>query len=351
MHCPRYVAVTQHAGDRLLLCHDDAARLTEELRELSVSELPHSVEAIIDLENETRHAADTRAVISFTPPLPGGGTERVIVMRHAHPGALKHAADVLEEYADGHPELTDAIGQFEDLLARWRAAAPATARTTPASQLRPRGPSATRSRVVPLRPRRHARRAHPYPYKGEVMNTSATIVTTAAPVSLAPVPGCVVTLCTTITQDQGGRDVEILDEARSVKLADSPRGLGAVLPGDLEPAERRTVAEELAAFVTREPRGAFVLERLLLNGDGRAIHVEARVLPVDEREQRDLAELLDEKCDPDGGRDLAALYAADVEAAWVQRADGTPLPVRFLEEFNRCSTANHDIAAPLQHAA
>ena len=67
------------------------------------------------------------ALLGFSPPLPGTGAERVIVMRYGHPGALKHAADVLEEYAGDRPELADTIGQLEDLLTRWRAAAPAAA--------------------------------------------------------------------------------------------------------------------------------------------------------------------------------------------------------------------------------
>jgi len=167
------------------------------------------------------------------------------------------------------------------------------------------------------------------------MNSAAMITSTAAPASVAPIPGCVVKLCTTVTQDQTGRDVEVLGEARSVTLADSPRGLAPLLPGDLRPAERTIVGDELAAFVTRERRGAFALERLLLDSDGRAVHLEARILPLDEREQRDLTELLGDQHDPAGGAELAAQYAADVEAAWVQRAGGTPLPVCFLEELDR----------------
>jgi hypothetical protein len=183
------------------------------------------------------------------------------------------------------------------------------------------------------------------------MNTTAIVPPPVAHASVAPIPGCVVRLCTTVSQDHPGADVEILEEARSVTLTDSPRGLAWLLPGDLRPAERTTVADELAAFVNSVRRGAFVLERLLLGGDGRAAHVEVRILPIDEREQRDLAELLDDECDPVGGSDLAALYAADIEDAWVERAGGTSLPVCFLEELNRCPAASGAIATPLQHAA
>lgn len=180
------------------------------------------------------------------------------------------------------------------------------------------------------------------------MNTTAMIIPSDA---LAPIPGCVATLCTTVSQDQPGGDVEILDEASSVALTDSPRGLAWLLPGGLRHGERTIVSDELAAFVNREQRGAFVLERLLLGGDGRAVHIEVRILPIDEYERRDLAELLGDQCDPDIGRDLAALYAADVEATWVERAGGTLLPVCFLEELNPRGTANRAITVPLQHIA
>jgi hypothetical protein len=164
---------------------------------------------------------------------------------------------------------------------------------------------------------------------------NTTIASTATSASIAPIPGCVVMLCTTVTQDQTGADVKILSEAHSVTLTDSPRGLAPMLPGDLRPAERTTIAAELAAFVTREPRGPFVLERLLLDNSDRAVHVEVQILPIDDREQRDLAELLGDETDPDGGHALATLYAADVEAAWVKRSGGTSLPVCFIEELNR----------------
>jgi hypothetical protein len=183
------------------------------------------------------------------------------------------------------------------------------------------------------------------------MNTTATICPTAIHIPAAPAPGCVATLRTTITQDQAGDDVEILSEARRVTLVDSPRGLAGQLPVDLRGAERTSVADELAAFVTREPRGPFVLERLLLDDTGRAVHVEMRILPIDECEQRDLAELLGDLCDPDGGHELATLYAADVEAAWEQRAGGIPLPVCFLEELNPRLAASRGTLAPLQLAA
>jgi hypothetical protein len=149
--------------------------------------------------------------------------------------------------------------------------------------------------------------------------------------------GCVVTLATTTTRDRVGEDVEVLSEARGVTLADSPRGLAGVLPGELEQAERHMIADELAAFVTCVPRGAFVLERLLLQGNGRAVHMEARIVPVKEAEQRDLAELLHDQSDPDGGRELAALYAHDIEATWVTRAGGAPLPACFLEDLDHAA--------------
>jgi hypothetical protein len=176
------------------------------------------------------------------------------------------------------------------------------------------------------------------------MNATATIAPTVVHDSSATrLPGCVACLHTVVSQDHAGADIEVLEEASSITLADSPRGLAWRLPGDLWPTERRTLADEFAAFVNRERRGPFVLERLLLRGRGRAVHVEVSIFPVDECEQRDLAELLGDERDPDGGRDLAALYVADIQAAWVERTSGTSLPVCFVEDLHR-RPANHTIA-------
>lgn len=144
---------------------------------------------------------------------------------------------------------------------------------------------------------------------------------------------CVITLCTTVTQDRPGRDVAILEEASDVILSASPRGLAWRLPGGLRHHERTVLADELGAFVTQHPRGAFVLERMLVDDNGRAVHIEAHVLPVEDDERADLAELLADEHDPDGGRELAQQYAADLERAAAARQPAGRIPVCFLEDL------------------
>jgi hypothetical protein len=132
VQCPRWVALAEHAGDRRLVCGDDPGALVLELQAWSVDEVPHRAEAIIDLENGTRYAAASSTIVTFTPPLPDGGEERLVAMNHGHCGALKLAARILEthgeERQDGesedeaaaHAEYTAAAHELGDLLDRWR---------------------------------------------------------------------------------------------------------------------------------------------------------------------------------------------------------------------------------------
>ena len=134
-HCSRFAALAEHAGERMLLCGDEPATIAAELAELTVGELPHSAEAVIDLDSGTRHAATTRASVAFTPQLPGStqrlhGDSRQATLTYGHRGALKLAADIVAELArepGEHEELTDTVGWLEDLLQQWTATPPGTA--------------------------------------------------------------------------------------------------------------------------------------------------------------------------------------------------------------------------------
>ena len=93
-------------------------------------------------------------------------------------------------------------------------------------------------------------------------------------------PGSVVALTTTITQDRVEGDVDILAVTEAVELTDSPRGLGRLIPGALHDSERTMLNDELAAYTSRYPRGAVVLERLIARGAGEIVHLEARLIPL-----------------------------------------------------------------------
>lgn len=130
--CPRFAALAEHAGERMLLCGDDPAAIAAEL---AVGELPHSAEAVIDLDTGTRHAASTRASVTFTPPLPGStprppGEPRQATLTYGHRGALKLAAEIVAEHAreaGEHAELNDTVRWLEDLLEQWETTPPGAA--------------------------------------------------------------------------------------------------------------------------------------------------------------------------------------------------------------------------------
>lgn len=130
--CPRFAALAEHAGKRMLLCGDDPATIASEL---AVGEVPHPRVAVIDLDTGTRHAAATRVNVKFTPPLPGGlpqapGEPRQATLTHGHRGTLKLAADIIAEHArepGEHEELTDTVRWLDDLLAQWDGTPPAPA--------------------------------------------------------------------------------------------------------------------------------------------------------------------------------------------------------------------------------
>jgi hypothetical protein len=131
--CPRFAVLAEHAGERMLFCSDDPAAIAAELAELAVGGLPLSTEAVIDLDTGARHAASTRASVTFTPPLPGSaprsaGEPRQATLTYGHRGALKLAADIIAEHtreAGEHEELTDTVRWLEDLLAQWETTPPA----------------------------------------------------------------------------------------------------------------------------------------------------------------------------------------------------------------------------------
>jgi hypothetical protein len=167
-----------------------------------------------------------------------------------------------------------------------------------------------------------------------------TTITAPAPASspLAAMPGSVACLHTTFTADQPDGQVAILTEQRTLTLTDSPRGLGSIAPGELVDSERELINDELAAYVSREGRGPVVLERMLDRGEGILIHLEARVMTLDEHERADLEEFL---TDPDGdlALEVAHGYAEELETVWSTTREGRALPVCFIEDLGRATAA------------
>jgi hypothetical protein len=157
-------------------------------------------------------------------------------------------------------------------------------------------------------------------------------------------PGSVVALATTITQDRVDGEVDILAISQSVELTDSPRGVGWLVPGELDDSERVMLNDELAAYTSRYARGAVVLERLIDRGAGEIVHLEARLVPLAQDERNDLEDFLGDS-DRELGEEMARAYAADLHSAWAANPDLPPVQVCFLEDIGRLTTSPWGLTA------
>ncbi len=174
--------------------------------------------------------------------------------------------------------------------------------------------------------------------------TMPTPTTTPAAGRSASTPGSVVALTTTITQDRVGRDVAILSIGNAVELTDSPRGLGWLAPGALHDSERTMLNDELAAYTSRYPRGAVVLERLIDRGAGEIVHLEARMVPLEADERDDLEELLGDS-DRELAEEMGLAYAEDLHSAWAANPDLPAVQVCFLEDIGRLTATTFGLTA------
>jgi hypothetical protein len=161
------------------------------------------------------------------------------------------------------------------------------------------------------------------------MNTPTTTLP-VRPVREESASRCVA-LRAVVTHDRLDGDVAILNDTQTVAITDDPQGISDLFDAALaERAERRVVLSELATVTSAATAGPVIFERLLVAADGRAVHVEASVLPLTDHERQDLQELLSDTSEPDLARELAAIYAADIEQE--QRAAAGGMPVCFLDQ-------------------
>jgi hypothetical protein len=136
-----------------------------------------------------------------------------------------------------------------------------------------------------------------------------------------------------VTHDRLDGDVEILNDTRTIAITDDPQGIGDLFGAALgESAAQRVVLREFATVTSGATAGPVILERLLVDADGRAVHLEASVLPLTDHERQDLQELLNDTSEPDLAQELAAIYAEDLEREQCASAEG--MPVRFLEQVS-----------------
>jgi hypothetical protein len=118
INCGRYVAIVEYADERRLYCDDSIRELIATITELATGDLRERAEAIIDLDTNTRHAANNRVVITFTPDLPGLDTEQPCAFAPGDRGALRLLLDIAEEHQEANQEVREAIQTGERLLAR-----------------------------------------------------------------------------------------------------------------------------------------------------------------------------------------------------------------------------------------
>jgi hypothetical protein len=113
--CPRFAGIATCAGERVLVVAATPRELACSLRDLVTCDPPHSIEALVDLDNGERRAAHTTARITFAAP--------------AHvppptPEALARTAiDNIQAVAPGvspddHDRLASAVEDVISLLAR-----------------------------------------------------------------------------------------------------------------------------------------------------------------------------------------------------------------------------------------
>ena len=158
---------------------------------------------------------------------------------------------------------------------------------------------------------------------------------------------CCVALRIEVTEDRVDGDVEILDDRLRVGVGAPAQTLRDLINHGLQGAGRDLLLAELDAIGWIDPRCPLVLERLDVSG-GRAVHVEALILPVACEQVTELDELLRDESDPDTRHGLGWLYAEDLAELWRQTAapDGRP-PVRFLEDaIDQESPAHQPVGLP-----
>jgi hypothetical protein len=165
---------------------------------------------------------------------------------------------------------------------------------------------------------------------------------------------CCVALRVEVTEDRVDDDVAVLDDRPRVGVGEPAQTLRHLINHGLEGAGRDVLLAELDAIGWIDPRCPLVLERLHVSG-GRAMHVEALILPVACEQVSELDDLLRDESDPDTRHGLGWLYAEDLAELWRGAAapDGR-LPVRFLEDaIDQESPAQQPVGllAPVAQAA
>lgn len=153
---------------------------------------------------------------------------------------------------------------------------------------------------------------------------------------------CCVALRVQVTQDRVDTDVDIVHDLPLIAAGEpeqtlyelTEQTLSELIEYRLEGSVREVLLAELDAIGSIDPQCPLVLEGLHVDG-GRAVHVEALVLPVAREQVAELDELLRSESDPSTRHGLGWLYAEDLAGIWREASPDGQLPIRYLEDALR----------------
>jgi hypothetical protein len=152
------------------------------------------------------------------------------------------------------------------------------------------------------------------------------------PASIAGEPAtCCVALRVEVTQDRAQGDLDILSDTPHVGVGEPEQTLRVLLEGGIEEGLLDVILGELDALGWIDPRCPLKLEWLHAK-DGRAVHLEAAILPIASEQVSELVELLSSDSDPAVSHGLGLMYAEDLEQVWREGAPDGRLPLRYLED-------------------
>jgi hypothetical protein len=152
------------------------------------------------------------------------------------------------------------------------------------------------------------------------------------PASIAGEPAtCCVALRVEVTQDRAQGDLDILSDTPHVGVGEPEQTLRVLLEGGIEEGLLDVILGELDALGWIDPRCPLKLEWLHVTA-GRAVHLEAAVLPIASEQVSELVELLSSDSDPAVSHGLGLMYAEDLEQVWREGAPDGRLPLRYLED-------------------
>jgi hypothetical protein len=152
------------------------------------------------------------------------------------------------------------------------------------------------------------------------------------PASIAGEPAtCCVALRVEITQDRAHGDLDILSDTPHAGVGAPEQTLRELLESGIEDGLLEGVLGQLDAVGWIDPQCPLKLEWLHAK-NGRAVHLEAAILPIASEQVSELVELLSSGSNPAVSHGLGLMYAEDLEQIWRKGTPDGRLPLRYLDD-------------------